>query len=166
MELFTPDFGLVFWMFIAFLVLFLILAKWGWPMIIKTMNSRADRIDQGVEYARQAKEQLDSARTDAQKVIDDARKQQADILREAEKMKTQIIDEARTEASNEAKKVMDAAKVSIDQSRKEAARQLRQEVGKFSVAIAEKLVRQQMSDDKQQQALADKLLDEMEKNKN
>ncbi len=153
-------------MFIAFLVLFLILAKWGWPMIIKTMNSRADRIDQGVEYARQAKEQLDSARTDAQKVIDDARKQQADILREAEKMKTQIIDEARTEASNEAKKVMDAAKVSIDQSRKEAERQLRQEVGKFSVAIAEKLVRQQMSDDKQQQALADKLLDEMEKNKN
>lgn len=166
MELFTPDFGLVFWMFIAFLVLFLILAKWGWPMIIKTMNSRADRIDQGVEYARQAKEQLDSARTDAQKVIDDARKQQADILREAEKMKTQIIDEARTEASNEAKKVMDAAKVSIDQSRKEAERQLRQEVGKFSVAIAEKLVRRQMSDDKQQQALADKLLDEMEKNKN
>lgn len=166
MELFTPDFGLVFWMFIAFLVLFLILAKWGWPMIIKTMNSRADRIDQGVEYARQAKEQLDSARTDAQKVIDDARKQQADILREAERMKTQIIDEARTEASNEAKKVMDAAKVSIDQSRKEAERQLRQEVGKFSVAIAEKLVRQQMSDDKQQQALADKLLDEMEKNKN
>ena len=153
-------------MFIAFLVLFLILAKWGWPMIIKTMNSRADRIDQGVEYARQAKEQLDSARTDAQKVIDDARKQQADILREAEKMKTQIIDEARTEASNEAKKVMDAAKVSIDQSRKEAERQLRQEVGKFSVAIAEKLVRRQMSDDKQQQALADKLLDEMEKNKN
>ena len=153
-------------MFIAFLVLFLILAKWGWPMIIKTMNSRADRIDQGVEYARQAKEQLDSARTDAQKVIDDARKQQADILREAERMKTQIIDEARTEASNEAKKVMDAAKVSIDQSRKEAERQLRQEVGKFSVAIAEKLVRQQMSDDKQQQALADKLLDEMEKNKN
>ena len=166
MELFTPDFGLVFWMFIAFLVLFLILAKWGWPMIIKTMNSRADRIDQGVEYARQAKEQLDSARTDAQKVIDDARKQQADLLREAEKMKTQIIDEARTEASNEAKKVMDAAKVSIDQSRKEAERQLRQEVGKFSVAIAEKLVRQHMSDDKQQQALADKLLDEMEKNKN
>ena len=81
-------------------------------------------------------------------------------------MKTQIIDEARTEASNEAKKVMDAAKVSIDQSRKEAERQLRQEVGKFSVAIAEKLVRQQMADDKQQQALADKLLDEMEKNKN
>ena len=157
MELFTPDFGLVFWMFIAFLVLFLILAKWGWPMIIKSMNSRADRIDQGVEYARQAKDQLDSARSDAQKVIEDAQKQQANILRDAEKMKTQIIDEARKEASSEAKKVMDAAKVSIE---------LRQQVGQFSVRIAEKLVRQQMADDKQQQALADKLLDEIEKNQN
>lgn len=81
-------------------------------------------------------------------------------------MKTQIIDEARKEASSEAKKVMDAAKVSIDQSRKEAERQLRQQVGQFSVRIAEKLVRQQMADDKQQQALADKLLDEIEKNQN
>lgn len=166
MELFTPDFGLVFWMFIAFLVLFLILAKWGWPVIVKSMNSRADRIDQGIEFAQQAKDQLDSAKADALKVIEDAQKQQASILRDAEKMKTQIIDEARNEASAEAKKVMDAAKVSIDQSRKEAERQLRQEVGRFSVAIAEKLVRQQMADDKKQQALADKLLDEIENNKN
>lgn len=166
MELFTPDFGLVFWMFIAFLVLFLILAKWGWPVIIKSMNTRADRIDQGVEYAQQAKVQLDNARADAQKVIEDAQKQQAAILRDAEKMKTQIIDEARNEASAEAKKVMDAAKVSIDQSRKEAERQLRQEVGKFSVAIAEKLIRRQMDNDKEQEALADRMLDEIEKNKN
>lgn len=166
MELFTPDFGLVFWMFIAFLVLFLILLKWGWPVIISSMASRADTIDQGVEYARQAKDQLDSARADAQKVITEAQKQQSDILREAQKMKTQIIDEARNEASKEAKKVMDAAKVSIDQSRKEAERQLRQEVGKFSVAIAEKMIRHQMADDKEQQALTDKLLDEIEKNQN
>lgn len=166
MELFTPDFGLVFWMFIAFLVLFLILAKWGWPVIVRSMDSRADRIDQGVEYARQAKEQLDSASSEAQKVLNEAQKQQADILREAQKMKTQIIDEARNEASKEAKKVMDAAKVSIDQSRKEAERQLRQEVGRFSIAIAEKMIRRQMENEKEQEALADKLLDEIENNKN
>lgn len=166
MELFTPDFGLVFWMFIAFLVLFLILAKWGWPVIIKSMNSRADRIDQGVEFAKQAQEQLNSARADAEKVINDAQKKQAEMLRDAEKLKTQIINEARTEASKEAKKVMDAAKVSIDQSRKEAERQLRQEVGRFSVSIAEKMIRHQMDNAKEQEALADKLLDEIENNKN
>lgn len=51
MELFTPEFGLVFWMFVAFAVLFLVLAKWGWPAIMKSVESRADLIDKGVEYA-------------------------------------------------------------------------------------------------------------------
>ena len=70
MELFTPDFGLVFWMFIAFIILFLILAKWGWPVILKSIDERADKSDKGVEYAKEAKAQLDSARADAQKYID------------------------------------------------------------------------------------------------
>jgi len=52
MELFTPDFGLVFWMFIAFILLFFVMWKWGWPVIIKNMDERADTIDKGVEYAR------------------------------------------------------------------------------------------------------------------
>ena len=166
MELFTPDFGLVFWMFIAFLVLFLILAKWGWPVIIKSMNTRADTIDKGVEYARQAKEQLDNARAEAQKYTAEAQKQQAEILRDAAKMKTQIIEEARNEASLEAKKVMDAAKVSIDQSRKEAEMQLRQEVSRFSISIAEKMIRKQMESSREQTEFANKLMDEIEKSKN
>ncbi len=166
MELFTPDFGLVFWMFIAFLVLFLILAKWGWPVIVKNMDSRADTIDKGVEYARQAKDQLDNACAESQKYIADARKQQAEILRDAAKMKTQIIEEARNEASAEAKKVMDAAKVSIEQSRKEAELQLRQEVSRFSITIAEKMIRKQMDSEKEQAELADKLLDQIEQNPN
>ncbi|MDE6094624.1 MAG: F0F1 ATP synthase subunit B [Muribaculaceae bacterium] len=164
MELFTPELGLVFWMFIAFIILFFVLAKWGWPVIIKNMDKRADTIDKGVEYAREAKAQLDSARADAQKFLDDARKQQADILRDAAKMKSQIIEEAKKEASEEAKKVMDAAKVSIEQSRKEAELQFRDEVSKFSLEIAEKMVRNQLKSDKAQTELVDKLLDEIEKN--
>lgn len=164
MELFTPDFGLVFWMFVAFVILFLVLAKWGWPVIIKSMENRADTIDKGVEYAREAKEQLDNARTEAQKYVAEAQKQQAEILRDAAKMKTQIIEEARNEASAEAKKVMDAAKVSIEQSRKEAELQFRNEVSKFSIEIAEKMVRSQMKSDKAQAELVDKLLNEIEKN--
>lgn len=164
MELFTPELGLVFWMFIAFIILFFVLAKWGWPIIIKNMEQRADTIDKGVEYAKEAKAQLDSARADAQKFLDDARKQQAEILRDAAKMKSQIIEEAKKEASEEAKKVMDAAKVSIEQSRKEAELQFRDEVSKFSLDIAEKMVRNQLKSDKAQTELVNKLLDEIEKN--
>lgn len=164
MELFTPDFGLVFWMFVAFLLLFLVLSKWGWPVIVKSMNERADTIDKGVEYAREAKEQLDNARAEAEKFVTEAQRQQAEILRDAAKMKTQIIEEARKEASEEAKKVMDAAKVSIEQSRKETELQFRNEVSRFSLEIAEKMVRSHMASDAAQTQLVDKLLNEIEKN--
>ena len=89
---------------------------------------------------------------------------QAEMLRDAAKMKSQIIEDARREASEEAKKVMDAAKLSIEQSRKEAELQFRNEVSKFSIDIAEKMVRRQMQSDKAQSELVNKLLDEIEKN--
>jgi F-type H+-transporting ATPase subunit b len=126
MELFTPDFGLIFWMFISFAILFIILWKFAWPVIIKTVNSRAELIDKGVEYAQNAKAQLDNARQEAQGYIAEARRQQADLLREADKMKTQIIEQARSAAQAEAQKVMDNAKLQIEQQQKEAQHQLRQ----------------------------------------
>lgn len=164
MELFTPDFGLVFWMFVAFLILFLALAKWGWPVILKNMDKRADTIDKGVEYAQEAKYQLDHAREEAQKFMEEAQAKQAEMLRDAAKMKSQIIEEAKQQAGVEAQKVMDAAKVSIEQSRKEAELQFRNEVSKFSIEIAEKMVRNQMKNDEAQVKFVDKLLDEIEKN--
>lgn len=164
MELFTPDFGLIFWMFIAFIILFFVLWKWGWPVIIKSMDERADTIDKGVEYAREAKAQLESARADAQKYIEEARMKQSEMLRDAARMKSEIIEEAKKEASEEAKKVMEAAKVSIEQSRKEAELQFRDEVSKFSLEIAEKMVKSRLKSDDAQNELVSKLLDEIEKN--
>lgn len=165
MELFTPDFGLIFWMFLSFAVLFLVLAKWGWPVILKGIDQRAELIDKGVEYAQNAKEQLDHAREEAEKYIAEARRQQADMLREADKMKTQIIEEAREEAQKEAKKVMDAAKQSIEQLRKEAEQNFRNEVSSFALDIAGKVVRTQLADENAQKQLVNTLLDEIE-NKN
>lgn len=163
MELFTPDFGLVFWMFVAVAILLFVLYKWGWPMIIKHIDSRADLIDKGVEYAQNAKEQLDHARQESEKYIAQARAQQADMLREADRMKTRIIDEARAAAQVEAQKVMDAAKLSIEQERKEAQLQFRNEVSSFALDIATKVVRNQLADEKAQTRLVNTLLDEMDK---
>lgn len=163
MELFTPDFGLVFWMFVSFAILFFILWKWGWPAIMKGVTDRADLIDKGVEYAQNAKEQLDHAREEAEKQIAQARQQQAEMLREADRMKTQIIEEARTAAQAEAKKVMDAAKVSIEQERKAAQAQFRDEVSDFALQIAQKVVRNNLAKPDAQKQLVGNLLDEMEK---
>lgn len=163
MELFTPDFGLIFWMFVAFAVLFFILWKFAWPVILKNVDSRADLIDKGVEYAQSAKEQLDHAREEADKYIAEARRQQADMLREADKMKTQIIEEARVAAQTEAKKVMDNAKLTIEQERKVAQEQFRNEVSAFALDIAQKVVRNQLKEEKAQEKLVNSLLDEIEK---
>jgi len=163
MELFTPDFGLIFWMFVSFGILFLILWKWGWPAIMKGISSRADLIDRGVEYAQSAKQQLEGARDEAKKILDTARRQQAESLREADKMKTKIIDEARDAAQLEARKVMDAAQVAIRQERKQAEQQLRNEVSAIALQIAAKVVKHNLADDKAQAKLVDSMLDQMEK---
>lgn len=163
MELFTPDFGLIFWMFVSFAILFVILWRWGWPAIMKGVSDRADLIDKGVEYAQSAKQQLDHAREEADKYIADARRQQAEMLREADKMKTQIIEEARAAAQSEVKKVMDSAKQSIEQERKAAQEQFRNEVSTFALDIAQKVVRNQMKEEKAQEKLVNSLLDEIEK---
>ncbi|MDE6383448.1 MAG: F0F1 ATP synthase subunit B [Paramuribaculum sp.] len=164
MELFTPDFGLIFWMFVAVAVLLFVLYKWGWPVIVKNIESRADLIDKGVEYAQNAKEQLDKARQQSEAYLAEARNQQADMLREAERIKTKIIDDAREAAQVEARKVMEAAKISIEQERKEAQQQFRNEVSNFALDIATKVVRKQLDDPQSQSKLVNSLLDEMEKN--
>lgn len=163
MNLFTPDFGLIFWMFLAFAVLFVVLWKFGWPAITKQMDDRADLIDKGVEYAQNAKEQLDNARQEADRFLAEAQRQQADILREADRMKTQIIDEAREQARQAGKKEAEQAKLAIEQARKEAQQNIRDEVSAFALQIAEKVVRNQMKDQNAQTKLVGELLDEIEK---
>lgn len=164
MELFTPEFGLVFWMFLAFACLYFILAKYAWPFIIKSMDERAELIDKGVAYAQEAKSQLDNAKTEADKLIAQARQKQAEILQDANKMGNQIIEDARSEAAVEAKKLNEQAKVSIEQSIKESQKQLRQEVGEIALQIAEKVLRQQVDNDQAQQALVERYLSEVETN--
>lgn len=165
MELFTPDFGLVFWMFVGFAILFLILWKFAWPVITKTVDDRADLIDKGVEYAQNAKAQLEQSQAEARQYIDDARRQQADMLREADKMKTQIIEEARGAAQKEAQKVMDAAKVAIQQQQQQAETEFRNRVGEFALDIATKVVKQQLTDQKAQSNLVNTYLDQIEDKK-
>lgn len=149
-------------MFVSFGVLFLVLWRYAWPIILKGLDQRADLIDKGVEYAQNAKLQLDNAKEEADKYLAQARRQQADMLREADKMKNQIIEEARSEAQKEAQKVMDQAKVSIAQQQKEAEQAFRDQVSDFALQIAEKVTKQNLADDKAQTRLVDSLLDEME----
>ena len=164
MELFTPEFGLVFWMFLAFLCLYFILAKWAWPFIIKSVEERADEIDKGVAVAEDAKRQRDNAQAEAAKIIADAREQRMTMLRECEKERNELIERARSDANEEAQKVTEAAQISIEQARKESEKQMRLEMGELALEIAEKVIRRNIADDDAQRALVDQYLKEVEVN--
>jgi len=161
MSLFTPEFGLVFWMLVVFLILFGILAKYAWPAIVRMMDERADFIDKGVEYAREAKRDREKAQEDAKDLLTEARKQQLEVLQQTERLKREMIAEARKAAENEAKQVREAAN-SIEQAKREAELQLRKQVASLSLQVAEKVMRKDLATDKNQMELIGKLLNELE----
>lgn len=164
MELFKPELGLVFWMFVVFAILFFVLAKFAWPVIVNGMEERGAFIDKGVEYTREAQARMEQAKNEAQSILADAHKQQMEIMREADLLKNKIIEEAKGAAAREAQKVIDAATVSIEQSRREAEAQFRKEVSALSLQIVEKLVRKDLSSDTAQAELIDKLISEAKNN--
>ena len=162
MSLFTPEFGLAFWMLVVFLILLGILGKFAWPVIIKNMEERAAFSDKGVEFTREAQKDREQAKVDAQKLLAEAQKQQLEVLQQTERLKREKIEEARQEADKEARRVVEAAKLAVEQSKREAELQMRRQVGILSLQIAEKLVRRDLSTDKAQMEIIDKLLNELE----
>ena len=162
MELFTPEFGLVFWMFVAFLCLYFILAKWAWPFIIKSMEERADKIDKGVAVAQEAEARLKNAHDEAAKIIADAQEKHNEMLRDTAKTRNELVEQAHAAAAAEMQKVTEAAQVSIEQARKESEKQMRLEMGELALQIAEKVIRRNIADDEAQRALVDQYLNEVE----
>lgn len=162
MALFTPELGLIFWMLVIFLILLGILAKYAWPAIIKSMEERAEFIDSGVKITQEAIQTMEQVKIDAQTMMAEAHKKQMQELQETERLKRQMIADAREAAVQEAKKMMDAAKLSVEQSKKEAELQIRRQVSLLSLQIAEKLIRKDLSTDQAQVEMIDKFLDEIE----
>ena len=160
MSLFTPELGLVFWMLVIFLILLGVLGKYAWPAIIKSVEERAAFIDKGVEFTREAERDREQARADSRVLLTDARKQQMDIMQQAERAKQEIIDNAQKAAANEAKRIMESARLSIEQAKMDAEFQLRERVGVLSLQIAEQVIRQSLASETAQMELIDRLLEE------
>ena len=166
MFLLTPDSGLIFWMLIAFGVVFFVLAKYGWPVITKMIDSRKQYIDESLDNARKANERLAQLQEETAQMLKQAQEQQSKILAEAVEMRNQIVEKAKTEATNEGQKLLQEAKQQIAQEKESAIRDIRREVGVLSVEIAEKVLRQNLQNDDDQMAMIDRMLDEIMADKN
>lgn len=166
MSLLTPDSGLLFWMVIVFGIVFVILAKYGFPVIVRMVDERKEYIDKSLQAARRANEQLVGVKAESEAILAKAREEQARILNEALATRERIVKEARTQAQVEGQKLLDEAKKQIQTEKDSAISDIRRQVAVLSVDIAEKILRKNLDNEKEQMAMIDRLLDEITVPKN
>ncbi|MCK9303759.1 MAG: F0F1 ATP synthase subunit B [Bacteroidales bacterium] len=162
MSLLLPETGLVIWMLIAFGIVFFILAKWGWPVITGMAEKRANFISESLESAKEANKQLANIKTESQQIINEAREQQAKLLKDAATSRDKIINDAKSKALVETNKMIEDAKNEIQIERENMLNELRIQTAELSVSIAEKIVRKELNNDKAQMFTINKMLDEIE----
>jgi F-type H+-transporting ATPase subunit b len=161
----TPDLGLLFWMLIAFLVVFFVLAKYGFPAIINMVDERKRYIDESLQKAHEASERLENIKQEGEAILQEAREKQAQMLKEAAETRDAIVEKAQEKAREESARMLNDAKVEIEQQKQAAIADIREQVATLSVEIAEKVLKQNLKDDKSQMDLIDRMLDDVSSNK-
>lgn len=161
-SLLTPDPGLLFWMLLAFVIVFIILAKFGFPVITKMVEDRKNYIDESLKKAREANEKLANIQSESELIIRQAREKQAEILKEAMATRDNIIKEARDKADIESKKIIESAKEQIKVEKDLAIRDIRSQIINLSTQVSEKVLRRELDDNNKQLSYIDSLLDEIE----
>lgn len=161
MDLLIPDSGLLFWMTLVFIVVILILRKWGFPAIVKMVNDRKAFIDESLRKAHEANEKLANIQRESESILQEAREKQAVILKEAAETRDAIVEKAQQKAREEGSRLLNEAKAQIETEKQNAIREIRAQVAELSVQIAEKVIRKKLSSDSKQMDLIDKLLDEV-----
>lgn len=156
----TPDFGLLFWMLLAFLIVFFLMAKYGFPIITKMVEDRKNYIDESLQKAHEANERLAGIQLESERLLAEARAKQAEILAQAKATGDSIVSEARNKAQADGAKLLQEAKAQIAAEKENALRDIRQTVADLSIVIAEKVVRQKLANNDEQQALIEQMLNE------
>ncbi len=161
MSILLPDAGLLFWMLVAFGIVFFILAKYAFPAITSMIEERKRFIDESLKNAKEANERLAGIQEEGEALLKSAREEQNRILRAATEAREQLIKEAREKAEAEGAKMLADARRLIEQEKEAALNDIRNTVAELSLGIATKILRRDLSSDEAQQAYTEKLVDEV-----
>lgn len=164
MELVYPGIGLVFWMVVIFAILLFILGKFAWKPIMNSLHDRENSIEEALKSADKAREEMKKLQADNEKLIQQAREERDNMLKEARNRKEEMIQEARTGAEKEGQKMIEAARQDIRNEKDSAIKDLKEQVAGFSIEIAEKILKEKLSDDKYQKKLVEKYMDDIKFN--
>ncbi len=151
MELLLPEFGLLIWTLLAFLVVFFILKKYAWPAIVKGLTDRENSIAESLASAEKLKLEMAQMKSDNEALLAKAREERAQLLKEAKETKDKIIGDAKEEAKAQAAKIVADANASIHQQKMAALTDLKNQIGNLVIETSEKVLRKELSNKAEQE---------------
>jgi F-type H+-transporting ATPase subunit b len=149
---------------ILLLLLIFMMVKFAWKPILNSLNEREEGIQGALDAAEKAKREMENLQADNQKLLQEARLEREAMLKEAREMKAQMITDAETQAQEQANKLIVQAQLAIENEKKSAMAELKNHVANLSIEIAEKVVRQELSNKDKQLALVESMLAETKLN--
>lgn len=161
MGLLQPESGLLFWMVVSFAVVLFVLAKFGFPIIVRSVNKRKDFIDNSLSAAKEAEERLAKVQAHTQELLSKAEGERAEIIRDANQTREKMIRQAVQEASDERERLIKEARANAEDEKEEILAGARREVAAISVEVTERLLRKQLEDTPSQNALINRIFDEI-----
>jgi F-type H+-transporting ATPase subunit b len=164
MELLTPGTGLIIWQLIVFVLLFLLLSKLAWKPIISSLKEREVSIQDALDTAEKARLEMSQLKSENEKLLKEAREERDRILKEAREVSNRLKDEAQHDAKKAADKIVEDARLAINIEKQAALKEVRIQVALFSLEVAEKLMKKNLSDDKSQKELVENYIKDLKIN--
>ena len=164
MDLLTPELGLFIWTLVAFLLVFFILRKFAWKPILSMLGEREKGIAESIAAADKIKAEMSLMQNENEKLMVQAREERAQMLKDAKELKDKIVNEAKDQAKAEANKIVSEANAQIQQQKMAALTDVKNEIGKLSVEVAEKILRKQLAAGEAQDQYVNMLAEEIKLN--
>jgi len=164
MGLVLPDYGLLFWMVLTFGIVLFILKKFAWKPILSSLKERENSIEDALELAQKTRDEMAKLQADNEKILAEARQQREELLKEARDVRQKMIDEAKDRAREEGEKMIASARQAIENEKSSAIDEMKKTIVSMSVQIAEKILKKQLEDPKQQQDFLDSYLKDIKLN--
>lgn len=164
MELVTPEIGLIVWTTLSFLILLFVLGKFAWKPILKSVNDRESSIRDALAEAENARKEMQNLHADNERILKEARAERESMLKDARDMKNKIVADAKEAAQIEADKMVKQAQATIESEKKAAVADIKSQVADLSVEIAEKVIKEQLSNKDKQLKLVDEMLGDIKLN--
>jgi F-type H+-transporting ATPase subunit b len=154
------SFGLFFWQTILFLLLLFLLKRFAWKPILDALNSREEGIQNALDEADKARQEMVDLKSSNEKILKEARLERDALLKDARMIKDKMISEAKDEAKTQSNKIIEQAKMTIENEKLAAITELRNQVAELSIGIAENIMQDELSNKGKQVQLIEKMLNE------